>query len=467
MHASVHVSVDDRTRLSLTLERGNYCQSSTMSHPKPPTGGNRLLKLAGMTAAVATDYARGRIKRLVQSEEQARADQVRQMQRMGEQIASTLGELKGAAMKLGQMASLAADIMPKELAGALQTLQKQAPPVPFSVIEQQIQSEFDQPIERLFERFEPEPFAAASIGQVHRARVDGQEVICKVQYPGVDNAVDSDMRHLKLALLASGMLRVDKKALDAVFNEISQRMHEELDYCNESDNVRAFRAFHRRHPFVRVPEVIGHRSAKRVLTLAFEPGDQIRDFEALGYAQQERDRCGLHLWLAMESQIYDFGALHADPNPANFAFKRDGTVIMYDFGCVKRLDPGVADGYRKLVVNALAENYDAVEETLRALHVRRDVGEVSFSFYKRVRDWLALPFLAAEDFDFGSARFAEDAWNKLSAESLKHVSSFQPAPEVVFLNRTLAGHYASLRSMRARVPVMSLLRQRFPELTGS
>jgi predicted unusual protein kinase regulating ubiquinone biosynthesis (AarF/ABC1/UbiB family) len=436
-----------------------------MSHPKPPTGGKRLLKLAGMTAAVATDYARGRIKRLVQSEEQARADQARQMERVGAHIANTLGELKGAAMKLGQMASLAADLLPKELASALQTLQKEAPPVPFSVIEQQIQSEFDQPIERLFEHFEPQPFAAASIGQVHRARVDGQEVICKVQYPGVDGAVDSDMRHLKLALLASGVLRVEKKALDAVFNEISQRMHEELDYCNESDNVRAFRAFHKRHAFVRIPEVIGHRSAKRVLTLAYEPGDHVRELDARGYEQAERDRCGLHLWLALESQIYDFGAVHADPNPANFAFKRDGTVVMYDFGCVKRLAPGVADGYRKLVVEALTENYATVEDTLRTLNVRREVGDVPHAFYKRVRDWLALPFLAAETFDFGNSRLAEEAWNKLGKESLKYVGSFQPSPEIVFLNRTLGGHYATLRALRAHVPVMTLLRQRFPELS--
>jgi predicted unusual protein kinase regulating ubiquinone biosynthesis (AarF/ABC1/UbiB family) len=437
-----------------------------MSHPKPPTGGNRLLKLAGMTAAVAGDYARGRIKRLIQSEEQAEADQARQMQRMGQHIASTLGELKGAAMKLGQMASLASDLLPKELAGALQSLQKEAPPVPFEVIEQQIQSEFDQPIERLFEHFEPKPFAAASIGQVHRARVDGQEVICKVQYPGVDGAVDSDMRHLKLALLASGMLRVEKKALDAVFREISLRMHEELDYCNESDNVRAFRAFHKRHPFVQVPEVIGHRSSKRVLTLAYVQGDHLRDFEALGYTQSERDRCGQNLWVALESQIYDFGSVHADPNPANFAFRRDGTVVMYDFGCIKQLADGVADGYHKLVVNALAEDYSTVEATLRELHVRRDEGsDVPASFYKRIRDWLALPFLAAEIFDFGSARLAEEALSKLGAESFKYVSAFQPSPEIVFLNRMIGGHYATLRAMRAQVPVMALLRARFPDLT--
>jgi predicted unusual protein kinase regulating ubiquinone biosynthesis (AarF/ABC1/UbiB family) len=438
-----------------------------MSHPKPPTGGNRFLKLAGMTAAVAGDYARGRIKRLVQSDEQAAADQQRQLQRMGAHIANTLGELKGAAMKLGQMASLASDVLPKELASALQSLQKEAPPVPFSVIEQQIQSEFDQPIERLFEAFEPQPFAAASIGQVHRARVDGRDVICKVQYPGVDRAVDSDMRHLKLALLASGVLKIEKKALDAVFNEVSARMHEELDYCNESDNVRAFRAFHKRHPFVIVPEVIGHRSSKRVLTLAYVQGDHILDFDALGYTPEERDLCGLHLWQALDSQIYDFGILHADPNPANFAFRRDGTVVMYDFGCVKQLAPGVADGYKQLVIHGLAEDYAAVEDCLRKLNVRKGKpGEVPQTFYKRVRDWLAKPFLATDTYDFGTSRLAEEAWKAVGAESLKYIGAFQPSHEGVFLNRTLGGHYGVLRSMRARVPVIALLRARFPELVA-
>jgi predicted unusual protein kinase regulating ubiquinone biosynthesis (AarF/ABC1/UbiB family) len=434
-----------------------------MSHQKPPTGGNRFLKLAGMTASVAGDYARSRIKRLVQSEEQARAAQQEQLQRMGTQIADTLGELKGAAMKLGQMASLAADLLPKELAKPLQSLQKEAPPVAFSVIEEQIGSEFDQPLERLFEHFEREPFAAASIGQVHRARVDGQEVICKVQYPGVDAAIDSDMRHLKLTLLASGMLRVDKKSLDAVFREISLRMHEELDYCNESDNVRAFRAFHRRHPFVQVPEVIGHRSAKRVLTLAYLEGDSLGELDELGYSPEERDRCGENLWRAMESQIYDYGTLHADPNPANFAFRRDGTVIIYDFGCVKQLAPGIAEGYEQLARHALAEDYRSVEQTLRALGVRRDSGrEVPEAFYKLWRDWLAQPILASDPFDFGSARFGQTAISTLAPESLKYVGAFQPSSEVVFLNRTLGGHYAILRNMRARIPVKSLLRARFP-----
>ncbi|MET0384491.1 MAG: AarF/UbiB family protein, partial [Polyangiales bacterium] len=145
-----------------------------------------------MTASVAGDYARSRVKRLFQPPEQAEEEQRQAMQRAGSRIVATLGELKGAAMKMGQMASVVADLLPPELSGALQSLQKQAPPVDFSVIEAQIQREFDQPLARLFDDFDPVPFAAASIGQVHRARIDGRDVVCKVQYPGVDGAVDSD-----------------------------------------------------------------------------------------------------------------------------------------------------------------------------------------------------------------------------------------------------------------------------------
>jgi predicted unusual protein kinase regulating ubiquinone biosynthesis (AarF/ABC1/UbiB family) len=437
-----------------------------MAHDsKPPAGGSRFFKLAGMTAAVAGGYAKDRVKRIFQSEERAAEDQQLSMERIGARLAGTLGELKGAAMKMGQMASLAADLLPKEIGDALVSLQKDAPPVDFAVIEAVIQAEFDQPVERLFEDFSPVPFASASIGQVHRATVDGQDVIVKVQYPGVDKAVDSDMRHLKLALLASGLLRVDKKALDASFNEISERMHEELDYCNESDNVRAFRAYHQpRHPFVVIPAVIGHRSSKRVLTLSYEAGDNMRELDALGYSAEQRDLCGKNLWAALESQVFDFGTIHADPNPANFAFRRDGSVVMYDFGCVKKLAPGVTAGYERLIVEGLRENYGEVEAALRTLGIRKTGGpDVSPEFYKVWRDWLALPILAQNPFDFGSARFEQEVMSKLAPIVLKNMGSFQPSKELVFFNRTLVGHYATLRKLRARVPVGPILRARLPE----
>jgi predicted unusual protein kinase regulating ubiquinone biosynthesis (AarF/ABC1/UbiB family) len=273
------------------------------------------------------------------------------------------------------------------------------------------------------------------------------------------------MRHLKLALLVSGLMDIDRRVLDASFSEIRERIHEELDYDNEADNVRCFRAYHRqRHPFVVIPKVIGHRSTKRVLTLTYEPGDHVKDFDALGYTARQRDRCGRHLWAAIESQIFDFGCIHADPNPANFVFRKDGSVVMYDFGCVKRLAPGVAEGYRSLVAEGLRENYDRIDEILCALGVRREGGpRVSDDFYKLWRDWLALPILAANPFDFGTAKFEREFLTKLVPATVKHLSSFQPPRELVYFNRMLVGHYATLHKMNARVSVGPSLRARFPE----
>ena len=253
-----------------------------------------------MTASVAGNFAKNKIKTAFMNEEAAAHAREDYNREAGNRIAKTLGELKGAVMKVGQMASIASDILPKELAEALGTLQKEAPPMAYEVIAEQIESEFGQPPEALFETFDREPFAAASIGQVHRARTDdGREVVVKVQYPGVDEAVDSDLNHLKVALRASGLLKVSKESLDATMVELRARLHEELDYCLEADNVRAFAAFHKDHDDILVPDVVGERSSQRVLTLIYEPGDHVDQLDAKGYTQKERDALGVSLWTMM------------------------------------------------------------------------------------------------------------------------------------------------------------------------
>ena len=441
-----------------------------VSDDRPATRGKRFLKLAGMTASVASRYAKSRVKGVFQSAE----DKARELQEThketGDRIAQTLGELKGAVMKVGQMASIASDVLPRELSDALGKLQKEAPPMAYEVIAEQIESELGSPPEALFDHFEPEPFASASIGQVHRARTDdGREVICKVQYPGVDGAVDSDLGHLKLALRASGLVTLSKKALDETFAEVRARLHEELDYCIEADNVRAFREFHQRHPFVVVPEVVGERSSQRVLTLTYEPGDHIDELDHPDrgdYSQEIRDQLGQHLFRFMASEIFEFGAIHGDPNPGNFAFRPDGTVVVYDFGCVKRLDPAIVDAYRDVIVYGIDEDYDVVEDSLQRLGVRNVSGPpVDYSYYKIWRDIFAEPFLKNEVFDYASSTIHDEVVKQIPGV-IKRMSSFQPAKELIFLDRMVAGHYGNLRKLRARVPSLRLLRPLLDEFSS-
>lgn len=425
----------------------------------PVTKGRRFFKLAGMTAQVAGSYAKTRIKSLFQSEEAAEADRREAHELNGGRIARTLGELKGAVMKVGQMASIAGDILPKEIAEALRGLQREAPPVPFEVIAAQIERELGSPPETLFRSFDRVPFAAASIGQVHRATTDdGREVVVKVQYPGVDTAVSSDLSHLKLVLKASGLIKVRKQALDEVFREVKARLDEELDYCNEADNLRKFREYHRRHPFVAIPDVVGERSAQRVLTLTYEPGDHISELGARGYSQAARDLIGMNLFRMMADQLFDLRIIHADPNPGNLAFRPDGTIVLYDFGCVKQIPDHIIDAYSATIRCGLDEDYVGVERGLDALGVLNPEGpRVELEYYKGWRDVFALPFLTNDTFDFAASTLHDDVI-KMVPGALKRIESFQPPRELVFIDRAVAGHYGNLRTIGARGRVLALLR---------
>ncbi len=426
-------------------------QQDKSKQSRPVSKRQRFMKLAGMTASVAGNYAKSRLKSVFQDAEKAARDRAEIHLANGERIAETLGELKGAAMKIGQMASVAGDVLPPELAGALRKLQKDSPPMSFEVIAEQIESELGAPPGVLFDHFDPTPFASASIGQVHRARTDdGREVVVKIQYPGVDNSVDSDLSHLKLALRASGLIQVKGPAFNDLFRELRERLHEELDYCIEADNVRAFRQYHLKHPFITIPEVVGERSSKRVLTLTYEPGTNINDLDKEGFTQEARDLIGKHLFEMSLAQIFDFQSIHADPNPANFAFRKDGSLVLYDFGCVKHLKPEIVEAYRKTLLAGINEDYPEVETGLVALGARREEGPpVELSYYKTWRHTILTPFLSDEPFDYGASTVHDDV-KRLVPGLLKRLASFQPPVEIVFIDRVVGGHYGNLRIIRSR-----------------
>ncbi len=428
---------------------------------QPVTKGRRFMKLAGMTASVAAGYAGSRVKGLFQTSADARESRAESYKETGERIAQTLGELKGAAMKIGQMASIGSDILPKELSDSLSKLQKEAPPMSYEVIAGQIESEFGMAPELLFEHFDREPFASASIGQVHRARTDdGREVVVKVQYPGVDSTVDSDLGHLKLALKASGLVtRHHRKGLDDVFAEVRERLHEELDYCNEADNVRFFGKHHAQHPFVVVPEVIGERSSQRVLTMSFEPGDAIKDMDALGYDQATRNKIGENLFHAMGSQLLELNAVQADPNPANFAFRKDGTVVLYDFGCVKYIEKDLISNWAALVNAAIDNDYDTAEEYLIALGVRvPDKPRPPVELYEKWHDIFLKPLKFDGFYDYTDGSLHKESV-KLLPETMKWMTSFTPPSQLVFIDRTIVGNYGNLRAIGTHARMMPLLKK--------
>jgi len=430
---------------------------------RPPIKGKRLFKLASMTASVAGGFARSKVKTLLSSKESQEEEARRFRVESGQRIAETLGELKGAAMKVGQFASAAKDLFPPEVADALSKLQKEAPPMEYEVIEEQIHKELGDAPEVLFQRFEREPFAAASVGQVHRATTDdGREVVVKVQYPGVDGAVDSDLNQVRMALRFGGLVNVPKDMLDAFFDELRERLHEELDYCNEADNVRKFRKFHKRHDKIIVPDVVGERSSQRVLTMTYEAGEHFDALSAPDTPQALRDEIGSHLCEMIVSQVFDLGAIHGDPNPANFAFRRDGRLVMYDLGCVKILKPDIIDAIRDLLVAARIKDCAGLDDAMIALGpLRPEAAPVPPDFYGKWMDAIAPPLWQPGNYDFGDTTIGEDVI-KLIPTTMRHANWWQPAPELAILDRMVAGHYDNARAMKARVPTRDFMERYMP-----
>lgn len=416
---------------------------------KPATGSSRFFQLAGMTASVVGNYAKSRVTGLFQSKEKAEAQRQEAHRQSGIRIAETLGQLKGAVMKVGQMASMIGDILPKELVQHLSTLQNEAPPMPYSVIAEQIEKELGGPPDTLFDDFDREPFASASIGQVHRAWTqDGRDVVVKVQYPGVDAACDSDLNQLKFALRASGLIHVKKEALNDLFEEIRKRLHEELDYRTEANHARLFRDMFQQVPYVVVPHIVEERSSQRVLTLTYESGDHISRIDHNDeYTQDVRNQLGHHLMEFVVSQIFVHQTIHGDPNQANFAFRPDGSIVLYDFGCVKKLKPDIVEAYRDTIIAGINEDYEAVDRGLIALGARIPDGPpLDAEFYKPWREILFRPFLDQE-FDYGKSAIHTEVVARIP-DVLKRLNSFQPPPELFFLDRMILGQYETMRKLK-------------------
>jgi len=263
-----------------------------------------------------------------------------------EQIVAVLGTMKGAAMKLGQVMSfLDVGLVPEEYREEFQRklaeLRDAAPTVSFKEMRKVIEGEFEEPLDELFEQFDSEPIAAASIGQVYRARLrDGRDVAVKVQYPGVASAVRADMKNLGMILrLLSRMA----PGLDVqeIAEEIRLRIDEELDYELEAANQRAMARIFRGHPFVYVPEVVGSLSRERVMVSEFVSGTGFEELKLADAAT--RDRIAEIIFRFYFGCMYRHHQFSGDPHPGNFMLLADGRVAFIDFGLYKRLPAKLAE----------------------------------------------------------------------------------------------------------------------------
>jgi predicted unusual protein kinase regulating ubiquinone biosynthesis (AarF/ABC1/UbiB family) len=293
----------------------------------------RRAEVARLAGRVGRGVAVNRAKRVFANA--ARKEQLDEelSLRTAEEVARSLGQMKGALMKVGQLASFVDDGMPESVREALEQLQQSAPPMAPELAAQVIAEELGAAPDRVFAEWDPTPIAAASIGQVHRAMThDGRAVAVKVQYPDVAEAIEADLANMDLATMAMPLMW---KSLDAkaVGDELRDRLTEELDYCLEARNQQAFADWYRGHPFIHVPDVLPELSTRRVLTSELAEG--VRFQELLTWSQREKDLAGEAIYRFVFRSYYRFRAFNGDPHPGNYLFQPGGRVTFLDYGLVK------------------------------------------------------------------------------------------------------------------------------------
>jgi predicted unusual protein kinase regulating ubiquinone biosynthesis (AarF/ABC1/UbiB family) len=412
-----------------------------------PTGRlRRTAKVGGLVGGQAARNYATRAANVGRSAEGRRAAAERRQVEAAEQIFEVLGQMKGAAMKVGQVASfIDTGAFPPEFQERVQTklaeLRESAPAVPFERMRRVVEDDLGEPLEDVFADFGEQAIAAASIGQVYRARVrDGREVAVKVQYPGVDRAIRADLQNIGMIMrvakrIAPGM---DAKAMTA---EIKQRLGDELDYELEAQSQRAFARAWRGHPFIVVPDVDTHLSREHVLVTEWVDGAGFDDVVATG--QEERDRFGEIVFR------FFFGSLHrnrhfsGDPHPGNYKLLPDGRVAFLDFGMVKQLAREQVAAEAEAIRLGMAGEADGLHARMAAM-----------GFFD-ARDELVAPAELLDHFRAVTAWYVDDAEVTIERDLVAQV--------LIDLGDPRSVHWELMKRMT--LPPQALLGRRMEALT--
>lgn len=420
----------------------------------------RLATLGGLTGKVTSSYLAGKVKDAFLDEDvRTRARQKLHLDNAKE-IAETLSKMKGAAMKLGQQMAVAAASLdlPDEVAGALGKLHKDAEPVPFEVIRADVEASIGEPLDRAFASFDPKALGTASLGQAHLAELpDGTAVVVKVLHRGVGEAVDTDLLALKAVLLGSRAIRRDRAEVEAAFEEISARLHEELDYLQEAVNIQQFSEALGHDPRVRIPRLHHALCTDRVLTMDRLPGRHLDAFLPTA-THEARQTAGRTLADLYYTQLFRLRMLHADPHPGNYLFEDDGRVGLVDFGCVKRFDPYWMATYAKAALASLDRDREAILECCYALGAWNGMDAEDADLLFVFVDQLSKGFRSGE---IALGPDHEQLMEEMRPILKRFVSrpSVRIPKDVLFAHRSLGGLYTIHRRLGTRTDYGAILRR--------
>ena len=424
----------------------------TVSMRPVPTGrGRRLWALGSLQARVAAAYALCRARELFAAPEER--ERLRSEMHLANalRLLDGMGYLRGALVKIGQTLAAYPRIAPDAWVEVLGALHAEAPPMHFSLLREQLRRDLGAEPEQAFGSVETRAFAAASLGQVHRARLrTGEPVAVKVQYPGIARALRADFANARALFRVMPILR-ERETLAATLENVTTTLLDETDYRREADTADEVRRLLSGLDDVVVPRVHRGHSGDRTLTLDLLEGDHLAAFLAKDPPQEERDRRGAQLLRVAARLYYSGRLLLADPNPGNFLFLPDGRLGVLDFGCYRRFDDADWEAVL-LVVRSFRSGWSDFDGVMRtcALLTDEELRDAErMRFHRELCDWTVEPIREDRPFDFGDPDFLDRGFRFIREGAERRW--LRQRPVFLWQSRSFYGLRATLFRLRARV----------------
>jgi predicted unusual protein kinase regulating ubiquinone biosynthesis (AarF/ABC1/UbiB family) len=378
-----------------------------------------------------------------------------------ERLAKRLARMRGAAMKIGQMISLFdEELLPKEFAEALAILRDSGDTMPESQVRKSLVTAYGSQWWKKFESFDFEPIAAASIGQVHTGMTkDGKELAIKIQYPGVAESIESDVRNLATALKAARILPVGLD-IDGIVDEAQRQLQQESDYLLEADYLRRYKELLGDDPRYCIPDLYDRLCTPRMLAMERLFGVPLEDLAGAGHDQRARDEMGATLFELLFRELFEFGLMQTDPNFSNYLLIQDGKLGLLDFGSTSVIDNDLAGQYRTLFLALIDQDRDRIKAAIK------DIGFLMAEDSATVREALIDLFVLIFSpmgfegaFDFAEANIMSRTQERAMELAFKHGYMRAPPAHTIFLQRKLDGTVLLCTKIKARVNVKQILKK--------
>ena len=427
------------------------------AYPLPGSRAGRLMRLGGMTTGVLGGMVAAGLGQIARGQRPSLSSALLTPSTAA-RITRDLGRMRGAAMKLGQMLSMdEGAVLPPEMTAIMARLRAEAPPMPPAQLRDVLDAEWGKGWRKGFARFDTRPFAAASIGQVHRATThDGIDLAIKVQYPGVQASIDSDIDNVGALLRLPGLVP-RQMDLSPLLAEAKRQLHLEADYAAEAQHLGAFNRLLSGADSFRLPELHAGLSTSRVLAMSYLESQPI---DALVEAPQGlRDHVAAALIDLVLRELFDFGLMQTDPNLANYRYDpASGRIVLLDFGAVMPIAPGLAARFRDLLNAALDRDPSATRQAMMKIGYFDDATAPRHqALIEAMFDTAMAPLRQTDPFDFGRSDLIgvlRDMGLEMGSDrELTHI----PPPATLFLHRKIGGIYLLATRLRARVALRPML----------